>query len=67
MELRTLYSKGLIFYVTNEQQTEFVAVQLDGGRMVISYDDRGETRFIESQGNLDDGLWHMVCSLCFHY
>ena len=61
MELRTLYNKGLLFYVTNELQTEFVAVQLDEGRIVVSYDDRGETRYIESQGNLDDGLWHMVC------
>ena len=60
MELRTLYRKGLIFYVTNELQTEYVAVQLDEGRMVIAYDDRGVTRQITSQGDLDDGLWHKV-------
>ncbi len=60
MELRTLYPKGLIFYVTNELQKEFVAVQLEDGRMVVSYDDKGVTRYIESQGNLDDGLWHAV-------
>ena len=60
LEFRTLYKKGLLLYVTNEEQSEFVAVQLKDGRVVTSYDDRGQTREIESQGSLDDGQWHRV-------
>lgn len=58
--MRTLYNTGLLVYITNEAQSEFVAVQLSEGRLVVSYDDRGITRDIESQGDLDDGQWHMV-------
>ncbi len=60
LEFRTLYKKGLLLYVTNEEQSEFVAVQLKDGRVVTSYDDRGQTREIESQGSLYDGQWHRV-------
>lgn len=55
-----MYRTGLLLYVTNEEQTDFVAVQLNEGRLIVSYDDRGITRDIDSQSNLNDGLWHTV-------
>ena len=33
------------------------------GRIVVSYDDKGITREIESQGTLSDGAWHTVSVL----
>ena len=37
-----------------------MAVQLNEGRLILSYDDRGITRDIDGQNNLDDGRWHSV-------
>ncbi len=62
LEMRTLYKTGLILYITNEAQSEFVALQMSDGRIVVSYDDRGITRDIDSDGNLNDGNWHKVCT-----
>ena len=62
--MRTLYERGLLLFITNEAQTEFMAVQVAEGRFIVSYDDKGITRDIQSQGNLNDGRWHTV-SCCF--
>ena len=60
LEFRTYYKKGLLFYITNEAQTEYVAVVLDGGRVIVSYDDRGEEKYITGEGDVNDGYWHRV-------
>lgn len=56
MEFRTFYEDGLLFYITNEDQTDFVAVQLKGGQIQIVY--KGNT--MVSGELLGDGRWHQV-------
>ena len=58
--MRSLYKEGLLFYITNEFQTEFIAAQLSQGRLVVSYDDSGIMKDMMIPNELDDGLWHEV-------
>ena len=61
VDFRTYYKNGLIFYVTNEEQTEFVSVTLNDTRIVLTYSDKGKVpRNVFSQSNLNDGKWHSV-------
>ena len=46
----------MLVYVTNEDKTDFVAVQLLGGRLEIVYKDNT----LVSGRNLGDGQWHQV-------
>ena len=56
LEFRTFYDDGLLVYVTNEDKTDFVAVQLLGGRLETVYKDNT----LVSGRRLGDGLWHQV-------
>jgi hypothetical protein len=56
VEFRTFYDDGLLVYVTNEEKTDFVAVQLLGGRLETLYKDNT----LVSGRNLGDGRWHQV-------
>ncbi|CAH1775237.1 unnamed protein product [Owenia fusiformis] len=61
VEFRTYYKNGLIFYVTNDEQSEFVAVQIVDGQIVLLFSDKeGRTNSISSQKGMDDGKWHQL-------
>jgi len=71
MTIRTYYDKGLLFYISNQDQTEYIAVQLSRNRLSIVYND-GERTPLEAMGTtggrkilmsedlIGDGLWHTV-------
>ena len=60
MEFRSYAPRGLVFYITNEDQTEYIAVQLVDGKVDLSYAARGQSRAFASERALHDGNWHLV-------
>ena len=62
LEFRTYAARGLVFYITNEDQTEYIAVQLEDGKVDLSYAARGQSRAFASDEALHDGHWHLVSS-----
>ena len=56
LDFRTFYEDGMLFYITNEEKSDFVSLQLLGGRVEIVY--KGNT--LVSGRNLGDGEWHQV-------
>ena len=63
MEFRSFYPRGMLFYITNEAQTEYIAVQLVDGKVDVSYAARGQSRTFASGTPLHDGMWHLVSGL----
>ena len=64
VEFRTYFTDGLVFYVTNEKQSEFVTVQMIDSMITMSYTDKGQkTTDVITPGNYNDGLWHKVTTV----
>ena len=61
VDVRTFYKTGMVFYITNELQDDYVAVQVNGGRVVVVYNDRkSDTKQIMTNILINDGIWHTV-------
>jgi len=61
MIIRTYYVKGLLFYISNPQQTSFMAVQLADDRISVVYSaDMQTIDVIDSSAHVSDGAWHTV-------
>ncbi|XP_064605903.1 laminin subunit alpha-2-like [Liolophura sinensis] len=60
-DFRSFSPDGMFFYLTNAQQTHFVAGQLKAGQVVVTYNDRRgiPLRILTSQ-KYSDGNWHSV-------
>ena len=60
MEFRTFYEDGLMVFITNADQTDYVAVTHITGRLVVSY--KGSDVVNEVNGNriINDGSFHRV-------
>ena len=60
LEFRTFYPRGLILYVANTNQDEYVAIEMVRGKVRVSYEGKNLGNEMEMDGSLDDGLWHYV-------
>lgn len=62
-DFRSFSPDGMFFYLTNGQQTHFVAGQLKAGQVVVTYNDRrGIPLRILTSHKYSDGDWHSVSS-----
>ncbi|KAJ3607143.1 hypothetical protein NHX12_026657 [Muraenolepis orangiensis] len=60
LSLRTEASSGLVFYVSDKEEQNFMALLLDEGRLLFSFSSAGHRVQISSLGRYDDGAWHNV-------
>jgi hypothetical protein len=64
MLLRTYYTKGLLFYITNLNQTAYIAIQVVNSTVYVIYKgDAGVVNTLHSDVVVDDGEWHYVSLL----
>jgi len=61
MIIRTYYTKGLLFYISNPQQSAFIVVQLADDQVSVVYSpDMQLVNTINSSAHVTDGQWHTV-------
>uniref|UniRef100_A0A8C9AUH6 Laminin subunit alpha-2 n=1 Tax=Prolemur simus TaxID=1328070 RepID=A0A8C9AUH6_PROSS len=60
LSLRTLASSGLVYYMAHQNQADYAALQLHGGRLHFMFDlGKGRTK-VSHPALLRDGRWHTV-------
>ncbi|KAG9478961.1 hypothetical protein GDO78_012566 [Eleutherodactylus coqui] len=60
LEVQTEQSSGLIFSMTNKQESSYLALHKSKGRFVFSVSTKGNKLKIKSQEKYSDGKWHTV-------
>ncbi|XP_078669751.1 laminin subunit alpha-2-like isoform X2 [Branchiostoma floridae x Branchiostoma belcheri] len=60
VEIRTLASDGLVFYVARSNQADFAAIQLEEGLVKFKFDNGKGPVEISSTVTVNDGKWHML-------
>ena len=61
MIIRTYYTKGLLFFISNLQESAFLAVQLVNDQVSVIYSpDMQSVAAIDSDVLVTDGAWHSV-------
>lgn len=58
--LKTQSSHGMIFYISDEEEDNFVTLFLSDGRLHFIFNVGPEKLTIKSQEKYNDGLWHTV-------
>ncbi|XP_010006695.1 PREDICTED: laminin subunit alpha-4 [Chaetura pelagica] len=60
ISLKTHSSHGMIFYVSDQQETNFMALFVAHGRLIFMFNAGHQKIRIKSQEKYNDGLWHNV-------
>ena len=60
MEFRTFYEDGLMVYITNGDNTAYVAVEHLGGKVIVSYKGTNMENRVNNSQILNDGSWQRV-------
>ena len=60
LSLRTEASAGLVFYVSDQEGEDFMALVLDQGQLVFSFRSTPHRVQIRSKDAYNDGAWHSV-------
>ncbi|XP_069587314.1 laminin subunit alpha-3 [Ranitomeya imitator] len=60
IEVKTEQSAGLIFLMTDKQESSYLALHISKGRFVFSLGTKGNKLKIRSQEKYNDGKWHTV-------
>lgn len=66
MRIKTLSSDGLLFYASDEDDTNAFSIALSKGKVKVintaGSDNKGRARrnTIETDGEFNDGLWHHI-------
>ncbi|XP_077875567.1 laminin subunit alpha-4 isoform X3 [Ictidomys tridecemlineatus] len=60
ISLKTRSSHGMIFYVSNQEENDFMTLFLAHGRLVFMFNVGHKKLKIRSQEKYNDGLWHDV-------
>lgn len=63
LSLKTHSSFGLIFYVSDDQEDNFMALFLAHGKLVYTFNIADQRVKIKSEEKYNDGAWHNVSSL----
>uniref|UniRef100_A0A4W3H8M4 Laminin subunit alpha 4 n=1 Tax=Callorhinchus milii TaxID=7868 RepID=A0A4W3H8M4_CALMI len=58
--MRTRSPHGLIFYVANEDESQFMTLFAARGHLIYSFSDGNHKLKIKSQEKYNDGLWHNI-------
>ena len=61
-DFRTYYKDGVLLYLSNKAQSSFFAVQLKGGAVFLTYENRGNAKEVKIRPTtkVTDGEWHSV-------
>ncbi|KAM4688948.1 LOW QUALITY PROTEIN: laminin subunit alpha-3 [Discoglossus pictus] len=59
-DVRTVESDGLIFLMTDKQETSHVALHISKGKFVFSLVSKGNKLKIRTKDKYNDGAWHSV-------
>ena len=61
-DFRTYYKDGVLLYLSNKAQSSFFAVQLKGGAVFLTYENRGNAKEVKIRPStkVTDGEWHSV-------
>ncbi|NXL49749.1 LAMA4 protein, partial [Podilymbus podiceps] len=60
ISLKTHSSHGMIFYVSDQKETNFMALIVAHGRLIFMFNAGHQKIRIKSQEKYNDGLWHNV-------
>ncbi|NXW62576.1 LAMA4 protein, partial [Eurystomus gularis] len=60
ISLKTHSSHGMIFYVSDQKETNFMALFIAHGRLIFMFNAGHQKIRIKSQEKYNDGLWHNV-------
>ncbi|NXF08523.1 LAMA4 protein, partial [Smithornis capensis] len=60
ISLKTHSSHGMIFYISDQKETNFMALFVAHGRLVFMFNAGHQKIRIKSQEKYNDGLWHNV-------
>ncbi|XP_075001795.1 laminin subunit alpha-4 isoform X2 [Calonectris borealis] len=60
ISLKTHSSHGMIFYVSDQKETNFMALFVAHGRLIFMFNAGPQKIRIKSQEKYNDGLWHNV-------
>ena len=60
MEFKTIVPDGLLFYVADDRQVDFIAVYLEEGKLKHSFNCGSGAARLVSTGTYNDGQWHRV-------
>eukprot|EP00079_Xenopus_tropicalis_P036607 XP_017950378.1 PREDICTED: laminin subunit alpha-3 [Xenopus tropicalis] len=60
LDVRTTESSGLIFLMTDKEETSHLSLHISKGRYVFSLSTKGNKLKIRSQDKYNDGKWHTV-------
>lgn len=60
ISLKTHSSHGMIFYVSDQKETNFMALFVAHGRLIFVFNAGHQKIRIKSQEKYNDGLWHNV-------
>ncbi|NXB77896.1 LAMA4 protein, partial [Donacobius atricapilla] len=60
ISLKTHSSHGMIFYVSDQEETNFMALFVAHGRLIFMFNAGHQKIRIKSQEKYNDGLWHNV-------
>uniref|UniRef100_A0A8C8SJJ4 Laminin subunit alpha 3 n=1 Tax=Pelusios castaneus TaxID=367368 RepID=A0A8C8SJJ4_9SAUR len=60
VDVRTVSSGGLIFFVGNKPESSYMALYISKGRFVFSFGAGGKKLKIKSKTKYNDGQWHTV-------
>ncbi|NXG64721.1 LAMA4 protein, partial [Hemiprocne comata] len=60
ISLKTHSSHGMIFYISDQKETNFMALFVAHGRLIFMFNSGHQKIRIKSQEKYNDGLWHNV-------
>jgi len=60
MEFKTSHEDGMILYMKNDDNSEFFALYIQGGKLVFSFDCGSGPSRLETDFRVDDGQWHTL-------
>lgn len=60
ISLKTHSSHGMIFYVSDQKETNFMTLFVAHGRLIFMFNAGHQKIRIKSQEKYNDGLWHNV-------
>jgi len=65
VELKTLSSDGVVFYMSNSQHVDFISLYLKDGRLNYAFNCGSGVALATSTFTYNDNLWHTVqyCSV----
>ena len=60
IEFKTLERNGVIFYIADEKNSDFIALFVKNGKLVYGFNCGSGPAYIESNQNVDDDQWHFA-------